>query len=271
MKVLSIYFSATGGTKTFQQVVQKTCTNYDISFTELDITDNTKGISQKWLNQFDVYLIGGPIIYRAIPQTLQQIVKKNFIKGHGKKVILYTTSAKCKPSTIYGLSQLLKARDYQISGIVDVKSFNNFYFSERFKPNKINSKSEVVKDYEIKARIIKELLFTTVNEYKTTRYIRLRHAFYTLYSKTINAVFGSSFSIRHLQAIHNYCVTDCSSCADNCPNSNITLHNSYPTFGKNCLACSRCIQQCPHNAISYNGKTIKQMNHLTIYDFNSNY
>ncbi len=267
MKVLSIYFSATGGTKTFQQVVQKTCENYDISFTELDVTDNTKGISQKWLSQFDVFLIGSPIIYKSIPTTLSQIIKKNFIVGEDKKVIFYTTSAKSQPSTIYGLAHLLKSRGYAVSGVVDVKSFNNFYFSEHFKPNKINSKSEVVQDYQLKARIVKELLFTTTNDYYIYRYVRISHAFYSTYSKIINTTFGANFSYRHLQAKHHFCTSECTICADNCPNSNIVLHNNYPTFGKNCLACSRCIQHCPHNAIAYNGRTIKPMNHLTIYDF----
>ncbi len=267
MKVLSIYFSATGGTKTFQQVVQKTCANYDISFTELDITDNTKGISQKWLNQFDVYLIGSPVIYRSIPTSLQLLIRKNFLMGSEKKVIFYTTGAYGQTSTIYGLAQLLKSRGYAISGVVNVKSFNNFYYSEHFKPHKINSKSEVVKDYQLKARIVKELLFTTINSYSSIKHMYLRQMIFTAYSKILNNFFLSNFSIRHLSALHNACVTDCSICADSCPTNNIVLHNSYPTFGKNCIGCSKCIQQCPYNAIAYNGKTIKQMNHLTIYDF----
>ncbi len=267
MKVLSIYFSATGGTKTFQQVIQKTCGNYDISFTELDITDNTKGISQKWLNQFDVYLIGGPVIYRSIPQSLHNIIKKNFLSGSEKKVILYTTGAYGSTSTIYGLAQLLKSRGYHVSGVVNVRSFNNFYYADRFKPRKINSKSEVINEYQLKARVVKELLFTSVNNYRSSRYIHVRHAFFMAYNRFLNSIYVSNFSIRHLHAVHNACVTDCTICADNCPTNNIILHNHYPTFGKNCLACSKCIQRCPYNAISYNNKTIKQMNHLTIYDF----
>ncbi len=267
MKVLSIYFSATGGTKTFQQVVQKTCENYDITFTELDITDNTKGISQKWLNQFDAYLIGGPVIYRSVPQSLQNIIKNNFLIGGDKKVIFYTTGAYGHKSTVYRLSHLLKSRGYAVSGVVNVRSFNNFYYSDHFRPKKINSKSEVVKDYHIKARIIKELLFTSVNTYKSARYIATRHAIYVACSKILNTFFLASFSIRHFHAVHNACVTDCTICADNCPTNNIILHNNYPTFTKHCIGCSRCIQRCPYNAISYNGKTIKQMNNLTIYDF----
>ncbi len=268
MKVLSIYFSATGGTKTFQEVVQKTCKNYDVTFTELDITDNTKGISQKWLNQFDVYLIGAPVFYRSIPSTLQQIIKKNFVNGKNKKVILYTTSVKAKPSTIYGLSKSLKSRGYSVAGIVNVKSFNNFYFSEHFKPNKINSKSEVITDYQIKARVIKELIFTSINDYKTTKYVNIRNILYIIYSKAINYVFGATFSMRHFKTLHNYCASNCQHCATHCPNSNIVLHNNFPTFGTSCLACSRCIQTCPHNAISYKGRSIKQMNCLSISDFN---
>ncbi len=270
MKVLSIYYSATGGTKVFQKVVQKTCENYDISFTELDITDNTRGISQKWLNQFDVYLIGGPIIFRTIPTSLQQLVKKNFLTGNNKKVILYTTSVYAKSSTIYGLAQFLKNRGYRVSGVINVKSFNNFYFSDRFKPNSINSKSEVIKDYEMKARLVKELFFTSVNVYYDSRYIMIRHATFAAIGQLFSHFFLSSFSLRHFHAVHKYCINDCSMCADECPASNIVMHNNYPTFGKNCLACSKCIQSCPHNAISYNGKSIKQMNQLTIYDFTSN-
>ena len=44
--------------------------------------------------------------------------------------------------------------------------------------------------------------------------------------------------------------TGCGLCADLCPQENITMQNSRPSFGGNCILCLRCIYACPVRAIN---------------------
>ncbi len=270
MKVLSLYVSATGGTETFQRVVQKVCENYEIDFTEVDLTNNAVGISEKWLSQFDAYLIGTPVVVFSVSTILQSVIKSSFTNGLNKKVVFYTTSATGKHSTIYGLANLLKNRGYIVTGVVNVKSMNSFYYLDRYGPRKINTKNEIIQEFELQARVIKELLITSTNLNAIQSYSCLRHLYYVICFNIINVLLFKSFSLRNFQVIPAKCKA-CGICAQRCPTNNISMHNNRPTFGNHCLACSRCIQACPNNAIAYKNREITQMNHITIIDFQKDY
>lgn len=267
MKVLSLYFSGTGGTKSFQTLVQHLCKNYNAEFTEIDITKNNVGISDKFLNKFDIYLIGTPILFYSAPTTFIQNIKSTFISGQNKRVILYTTSTSGKYSSIYGLANTLRSRGYIVSGIINVTSSNNFYYSDTLYPPKINSKQYIVEDYEIKARIVKELIFTTTSYQKLNRYRLFTQLRFYISMAFLRVAFLNSFAFRNFRASNSVCGA-CGICAQMCPTNNIEMHNYRPIFKNHCLACSRCIQNCPKNAITYKNNHIRQMSHLTLEDFN---
>lgn len=266
MRVLSLYFSGTGGTKAFQKLVQHSCKNYDVEFTEIDITKNNVGISEKFLNKFDVYLIGAPIMFYSPPTSFIQNIKSIFTVGNNKRVILYTTSTSCRDSAIYTLARTLRRRGYIISGVVDVASSNNFYYSDTLRPPKANSKQYVIEDYQVKARIVKELIFTTTSLERRHKYKPIKQMRYSTSIWFLKVFFINSFAFRNFHASNNICQA-CGTCATRCPNNNIEMHNYRPIFKTNCTACSRCIQKCPVNAITYKDKAIKQMTPLTMSDF----
>jgi len=47
--------------------------------------------------------------------------------------------------------------------------------------------------------------------------------------------------------------TGCGWCRSNCPRGNITIEDSKPVWGKDCVNCFRCIYGCPAQAISTSG------------------
>jgi ferredoxin len=49
----------------------------------------------------------------------------------------------------------------------------------------------------------------------------------------------------------------CTTCSKVCPVSNVTMDNSRPVWGDNCLSCFACIQWCPHEAIQLGSGQIK--------------
>lgn len=50
----------------------------------------------------------------------------------------------------------------------------------------------------------------------------------------------------------------CGTCGKVCQVKNIKMVNKKPEFQHNCQRCMACIQYCPGNAISHNGKSIKK-------------
>lgn len=266
MKVLSLYFSGTGGTKTFQTLVQHVCKNYDVEFTEIDITKNNVGISEKFLNKFDVYLVGAPIIFYSPPPSFVQNIKTIFNYGHNKKIILYTTSASVRESSIYSLTKVLRSRGYVVPDVINVSSTNSFYYSDTLHPPKVNSKQYIIDDYQIKARIVKELIFTTTNHKVRHKHNPIKQAVYPPYMWFLKLFFINPFAFRNFHASNTLCQA-CGFCAKTCPTNNIEMHNYRPIFKTNCIACSRCIQKCPRNAITYKGHAIKQMTSITMEDF----
>ena len=41
----------------------------------------------------------------------------------------------------------------------------------------------------------------------------------------------------------------CGICTKVCPMKNINIKDAHPAFGKNCVSCGACLQDCPRNAM----------------------
>lgn len=51
----------------------------------------------------------------------------------------------------------------------------------------------------------------------------------------------------------------CETCSKVCPVNNVTINNSQPVWGNNCLSCFACIQWCPQEAIQLGTGKIRVM------------
>lgn len=278
MKVLSIFFSGTGATETFQKIVQHNCKNYQITFEEFDINKKENIIANYNLGEYDLFLIGGPIYYTNYPQKLVDFIKEYFWESKiNQRVVLYTLSAEHTPISVKNIARVLYDKGYLISGVVNVKGLNNFSFSGSEYTKKINSREEVIDDYNKKSRYMKELLVLAsrgaggnnikiVNKDKIANY-RRRISCYVKRNHFISKNSKIYFNTNDLCA-------SCRVCEKNCPNNNIKMYSGTPSFGNDCCSCVRCINNCTKNAITYNGKSIEQIVPITfeeVIGFNETY
>ncbi len=266
MKVLSIYYSGTGNTKVFQEFIKKNCQNYEIEFSQLDITYKAISTTEDIIAKYDVVLLGVPTYFNACPHRVIEFVKKHFKEGKNQKIIVYTTSTSAKNATSKYLVSILKTRGYIVSEVVDIKALNNFYFSSTIKPPMYNSKQDVFMDYNKCARIVKEYIFTNKADQETRTYNVFSVSWHLVKYYFLRIFFMSSFAFRNFGVNYSRC-KHCGLCEKNCPSNNIELHNGTPTFDKNCYTCMKCIQKCPNNAIMYKDYEIRQMDSFTIKDF----
>ncbi len=266
MRVLSIYFTGTGATKTFQKLVQHTCAHYAIKFVELDITSSQIQIGQLGLKNYDVFLIGGPIYYNDYPQKLVDFIKSNFSEvSSNQRIILYNTSVYTTPTHIIKHAKYLVNRGYIVSDVINVKSLNNFAFSTKHAPSINNTRQDVIDDYLEKSRLIKEILITNSMSIKINRNYNIRNLAinfkYSLRKKQIIAK-QSFFNF----VVSNHCDA-CGVCVSDCPNENIKIYNGKPVFKTSCYSCLKCIHNCPINAIEYNFQQIQQIQQISINEF----
>lgn len=52
--------------------------------------------------------------------------------------------------------------------------------------------------------------------------------------------------------------TGCGQCARRCPRHNITMADSHPAWGNDCVSCLACYHHCPHHALHYGRITMKK-------------
>ena len=80
--------------------------------------------------------------------------------------------------------------------------------------------------------------------------------------KAVFALESKGFSQLHSKRAKKFTVSDacigCGTCAQVCPQGNITLENRKPTFGTNCIGCLSCLQFCPKEAINMGRITEKR-------------
>ncbi len=61
-------------------------------------------------------------------------------------------------------------------------------------------------------------------------------------------------------AVNRDTCVGCGQCSKLCPQSNITMVEGHPSFGKNCVQCLSCLQYCPTSSISV-GKITDRREH----------
>lgn len=259
MKILSVYFSGTNSTKYFSNIIEKKVKekNTEVVFENLDISAQVQSFDLKTLDEYDFYLIGGPVYAEAYPHFLDEFVRDNFKNGRGKKVAIYFTAAGDTPPVIYGLQKYLTKNGYEVVSGVGVAMINNFYMSGTFKYTDKDKRSEILKVASEKATKIAEVILGEKESYFACNNNKaLYYVGKVMYSMLKNGYIKNYAKKRFSSS--DKC-TLCLKCVKNCPTKNIKEENKKLEFSNKCLTCMRCIHICPFNAIQYEGKDIQTM------------
>lgn len=261
MNILSIYFSGTNNTAYFaNQIQDKVTTTTQHSITTIDITNNTVDLSNIKLEEYDMYIIGGPVYIEVLPHKLTNFIKSAFHTGNNKKVILYFTAAGDTPPALYGLHKHLTKHNYNVIGLINNALCNNFYMSGKY---------PYTTEEELQTRLLTcnnnidkvlDLINETIDSYTPATMQSSRYYTGAFVYKMCQNTYLKNYANKNFSSSNN-CV-GCNICVNNCPTGNISMTNKRLTFHKNCYGCTRCIHICPKQAILYNGNPISKMNIL---------
>lgn len=240
MKVESYYFSGTGNTAAIALAYEKALRLEGHNVHTSSIEDTSK------VDDHDLLILGAPIYASNMPELFFKWFKSAIPDGHGKKAIVYSTSAVTgNAKGIYSVGKKLQKKGYEL---VDIHAFvmpRNYYI-DRFEPTPKAQHLE-----EIKTAANEVLASIEAIHHPSPVKIDQSVFFIDFFAKVFRLMaipLGKKF------AIEDHCI-NCLQCEKNCPMQNIDVKTK--TFKNACIQCTRCIHECPVNAITYNHQHIE--------------
>ncbi len=250
MNILSVYFSGTNNTKHINDIIKENV-NKDNKFDEIRVTCDID-VSSFVFSSYDLLIIGCPIYVGVYPKAFTKFIYENFKDLSNKNVIIYQTSGSANPPGIYEINQFFEEKN-NVIGLLSFYMPNNFYMNGMFAPTSDDERAELLEKCKIQACEIANFIN---GEKSSIEKVSLSKKGYILNRFVYNALDGfylKKYALKYFSS-GDKCV-GCGICERECPTNNIkTLkQNKSIEFGKECSACLRCINICPHNAILFKG------------------
>lgn len=246
-KILIIYNSGAGSTKTVAQIYQTL-----LSECEVDILPASLSFDFSMLNHYDLLIFAFPCYHNDISPFMYQFMKIMPKQTKKKKAFAFITYGLYAGNTLRTfISECVKKNIY-IEDYADYRApatdaslifppFKFIYSYER----KIGK--SIAKDINK----VRSILLTKNPSYKLPRY--------KLYSILNYPHEKWGKKLKPQIKVRKETCTNCHLCVNSCPRRCWTIGDSYPVFNKSeCETCYKCIHQCPAEAIILSKRTIKK-------------
>ena len=125
LKIALIYFSATGNTKKIADTIGNCLENQDISVTKIDITSHESRKEQISLSKYDAVIFGFPIYSLRAPRVCRQWLET--LDGDGKKCsVFFTFGGFGKDPAHYFIKELLDKRSFTLVSTAEFLAVHTF-------------------------------------------------------------------------------------------------------------------------------------------------
>jgi ferredoxin/menaquinone-dependent protoporphyrinogen IX oxidase len=249
MKILILYFSGTGNTlyavKCFKEAAERF--GHDIIVQSIEQGKPIKS------GTYDKLILGYPKYYENVPLFFLQYLKKNLPESNKTiETMAFCTQADALTTDFSIIEKVLKQKNHLLtvaksfSVANNMIIFNIFHQTDEsvFKNNIAELKKET--EQSLKAFLNDEVHIERINPVKVKMYWLVAKM-----ATKIMPAFEMKFSASER-------CSSCGLCSAKCPKNNIKVETGIPQFGKNCIFCMRCINNCPQNAILFNKSTRSQ-------------
>jgi flavodoxin/Fe-S-cluster-containing hydrogenase component 2 len=244
MKILIAFFSATGNTKKIAKVVNKKIGELNISTTLLDITSSNSRKDNILINDYDAVIFGFPIYSMRAPRVCREWLEK--IDGEGKKCsVFFTYGGFGKDPAHYYMKQLLEKQNFELVSTAEFLGAHTFNYSgweaAEGRPNE--------SDYEV----AKEYVMKTINKIIDKDYNNVCQFNKPMFEEEQLDQFEKYrfMLIKMLPTRESNSCSMCGICEKLCPtNAMDALKGSADP--NRCIACFRCIANCPDNILHTN-------------------
>ncbi len=248
MKVMILYFSATGNTAKIAKVIEEKFTKMGVAVTTSDIT-SLAGRQQKIdLEPYQAVVFGAPIHSRRAPRVVREWLRT--LDGHGKKCsMFFTYGGFGVHPTHYSTRQILKEQNFIVVSSAEFLGAHTFNFGGwralEDRPDEIDfevAKEYVERNYKRFAgeddRILGELEKTEHTEEQLDSAETLRFKVLT-----------------QLPTRGGEVCSMCLDCEELCPTGAMEAESGAAEQEK-CIACLACVSNCPEEVLKINDMSI---------------
>jgi flavodoxin/ferredoxin len=256
-EVAIIFFSATGNTKKIADVIQKYLTDHDVSVTEIDITSFASRKEAVSLDKYDAVMFGFPIYSLRAPRVCRQWLEK--LDGKGKKCsVFFTFGGFGKDPAHYYIQELLEKRNFTLVStgeFLGVHTFNRSgWQAAQGRPNQSDFK--IAKEYTHKTL----QRFTGEAPDKVGEFSK---PIYT--SEQLDQ--AEKFRFQLITQLPTRGANNCSMCllCENlCPTNAMDAVKGIAD-PMSCIACFRCVANCPDEVLDTNDISVTWENKLKMH------
>lgn len=243
MSILMIFFSATGNTKEIANVIREKLYNSNISVTMIDITSYSSRKEEILLNQYDAVVFGFPIYSMRAPRVCREWLET--LDGKGMKCsVFFTYGGFGKDPAHYFIKKLLEKQNFKLISTAEFLGAHTFnrsgWKAVIDRPNQ--SDFEIAEDYIMKT--VKRFLGDDLSElgefekpmYEINQFDQAEKYRFSL--------------ITNLPTRDSKKCSMCGLCEKLCPVNAMNMQKGIAD--NNCIACFRCIANCPDGILHTN-------------------
>lgn len=238
MKISILYFSGTGNTEIIAHLIMNEFKKHE-SIEIFKIEDILLKKIQYDIEKFDIIGIGYPIYGFNVPFNILKLVKE-FPNTTSKRIFLFSTCA--------GPLYLNDVASYRLKNKLKRKGYSIIFEKQFYMPSNIAFpyKDEVIKQlYEAAVRKTKVM----VSDIRSG-IIKVRNRIFPLFFRWMYIIEKIAWWTVPIDFKVLKSCNLCKICINKCPQNNIKVKNGKIKFGVNCLACYRCVYNCPKKAIT---------------------
>jgi len=244
MKVLILYFSATGNTAKIAKVIEEKFKKEGVRVTMSDITSLGERQRKIDFEPYQAIVFGAPVHARRAPKAVRDWLKT--LDGHGKKCsMFFTYGGFGVHPTHYSTREILKEQNFIVVSSADFLGAHTFnlggWRAMGDRPNKLDF--EVAKEYvELTYKRFTGEDNRILGEFEKTEYTE----------EQLDSAETSRFRV--ITQIPTRSGEECSmclECEELCPSGAIEAESGEADKEK-CIACLACVSNCPEKVLKIN-------------------
>ena len=244
LKIALIYFSATGNTKKIADTIENYLTGQDVSVTKIDITSHESRKEPISLSKYDAVIFGFPIYSLRAPRVCRQWLEK--LDGDGKKCsVFFTFGGFGKDPAHYYIKELLDKRNFTLVSTAEFLAVHTFnrcgWQAAEGRPNELDFNAAEEFTYKTLKRFTGEDP-DTICDFNEPAYP----------SEQLDMAEKFRFKlITQLPAREAENCSMCMLCEKLCPTNAMDAKKGIAAPAS-CIACFRCVANCPDGVLHTN-------------------
>lgn len=244
MKILLVYFSATGNTARLAEEIKGELVRLDAVVDELDITSYSDRQKEIDLDPYQAFIFGAPVHSNRAPRLFREWLTA--LDGKGRRCSTFFTYGgfRVHPSH-YSTGNILKGRNFDLVSSAEFPGAHTFNMAgwKALKDRPGHNDLEVAKEYVQKT-------FKRFTGEDPSRPVQFEKTQFS--EKELDAFEDSRFKlVTQLPTRGGEGCSMCMICEEFCPTNAMDAEKGTAERSR-CIICLRCVMNCPENVLRIN-------------------